>query len=1309
MIQILALIICLLVAGPAGATTTNLADCSYSTVNTAVGSAGRGDTIRCPKGSWTWASTLTFTKGISLIGDGVDSTNITASSGQLINWVADSTAATNDETLEISGFTFDSANQTHSSGIIYIANNDVSHPMHNVKVHDNKFKNELGRVLYFIGPAWGVVYRNQYDRCQAVIDLFGTGQEGSIEWKQLTQEYGTINNLYFEDNSIYFSSSFAGYAGGDEVGQGARLVRRYNTWNETNAGGDELWDVHGLQQSLSPGTGQTCDAMATMVSEIYGNNVINYTGTHRWLNLRGGWNLTFNNSYQTVGGSGYFNYAHYGCDSCVYAANMGGLAAPWPVQGVNNTYLWSNFSNSSLVTTITSSGVEYCTGSPLAEDINWHISKGGTFNGTTGVGCGSSLPTGSCTQGVGFWLTNQSCSDVSPYVGSSITNPSRTNISGSLYKCGPSNNWVLAYTPYTYPHPLRSGTPGPGVSSSPISFDFGSVVVNASSAAKVFTLTNNGTGASLVIGSLSLTGTDSAQFSKGSDTCSSATLTAGQTCTFTGTFSPTSSGAKSGAVSVPSNVATLSIPLAGNGTVAAAQYSTDFSNYTTGSAPSDWTGRWSTANSTWPVAAGTGLGSKQLNGSQSTEATRLFSWNQIPTNEPNIEIRAKVMGGAAGQYNSPARILARTSGAAGTETGYSLYLAGTGTTLYLSKYVNGTRTTLGSYAVPWSALTWDWMVLRLNGSTITARAWADGVADPVTAQITVTDTDIPSGGWTGVGCTQTTDAPSVDYFSVGTGGASAPAPLTVTYTVTPSVSGSNGTISPATAQIVNQNLTTQFTVTPSANYSASVGGTCGGSLSGNVYTTNAVTADCTVIASFAQITFTVTPSAGANGSIVPATPQTINKNTTTTFTVTPDSGYDASVGGTCGGSLVGTTYTTNPINANCTVVAAFAATPITTYSVTPSAGANVTISPSGVQTVNTGAVATFTVTPSAGYTVAVAGTCGGNLSGTTYITNAVTGNCTVIASATIVTKVVTPSAGAGGTISPATAQTVAYGSKPTFTVTPNAWYSSSVAGTCGGVLLGITYTTDAITANCTVLANFTALPGASVSPISKNFGSILTSASSSATTFTVTNPGAANLVIGTTALADANADQFAIGTDTCNGQTIAPSGTCTIAVTFSPTTAGAKVASLSVPSNTTLLSIPLSGTGVDAVPPPIPEIQPSTYDFSVTILDGISVQTITITNTGGVNLVFGTLSLTGTNASDFGILNDTCSGQTVVPSANCTLRVSFSPAVVGTKSCTLNIPSNTTTRTVALTGQGVVSIPAPKGGGGHRGNFRFPW
>jgi len=186
--------------------------------------------------------------------------------------------------------------------------------------------------------------------------------------------------------------------------------------------------------------------------------------------------------------------------------------------------------------------------------------------------------------------------------------------------------------------------------------------------------------------------------------------------------------------------------------------------------------------------------------------------------------------------------------------------------------------------------------------------------------------------------------------------------------------------------------------------------------------------------------------------------------------VTPSNGtFVPSVGGTCGGSLVGTTYTTNPLTGPCTVVASFSAI---TYAVTPSAGANGVITPSTVQNVTSGATRAFTISPNATFTPSVAGTCGGNLVGLTFTTNPVIAPCTVVASFVRNSYTVTPSAGLNGTISPATAQTALNGNTISYTVTPSAGYSAVVGGTCGGTLVGTTYTTNTISGNCSVIATF---------------------------------------------------------------------------------------------------------------------------------------------------------------------------------------------------------------------------------------------
>ena len=72
-------------------------------------------------------------------------------------------------------------------------------------------------------------------------------------------------------------------------------------------------------------------------------------------------------------------------------------------------------------------------------------------------------------------------------------------------------------------------------------------------------------------------------------------------------------------------------------------------------------------------------------------------------------------------------------------------------------------------------------------------------------------------------------------------------------------------------------------------------------------------------------TYVVTPGAGAHGTIAPDTPQTVDGGTTAAFTLAPDAGYHVdAVGGTCGGTLDGDVFTTDPVVADCSVDATFA-------------------------------------------------------------------------------------------------------------------------------------------------------------------------------------------------------------------------------------------------------------------------------------------------------------------------------------------------------------------------------------------------
>ena len=90
--------------------------------------------------------------------------------------------------------------------------------------------------------------------------------------------------------------------------------------------------------------------------------------------------------------------------------------------------------------------------------------------------------------------------------------------------------------------------------------------------------------------------------------------------------------------------------------------------------------------------------------------------------------------------------------------------------------------------------------------------------------------------------------------------------------------------------------------------------------------------------------YTITPSAGANGSITPETAQTVGLGLdSTTFAITPDVGYhivDVLIDGTSVGPV--TSYQFTNVDADHTISATFAPD---TYTITTAAGAGGTISP----------------------------------------------------------------------------------------------------------------------------------------------------------------------------------------------------------------------------------------------------------------------------------------------------------------------------------------------------------------------------
>ena len=147
-----------------------------------------------------------------------------------------------------------------------------------------------------------------------------------------------------------------------------------------------------------------------------------------------------------------------------------------------------------------------------------------------------------------------------------------------------------------------------------------------------------------------------------------------------------------------------------------------------------------------------------------------------------------------------------------------------------------------------------------------------------------------------------------------------PLPNKKTYTINASA-GDNGSINPFGTVEVVENDEPQFTIIPDSGYeiqqawvdSALV------SLTDSTYTFDPVTANHTIKASFSQILYTVTASAGEHGSITPSGANSVGYNGTITFNVVPDDGYavgTVTVDGDSDAELTNDKYTFSNVLAN---------------------------------------------------------------------------------------------------------------------------------------------------------------------------------------------------------------------------------------------------------------------------------------------------------------------------------------------------------------------------------------------------------
>jgi phospholipase C len=221
-------------------------------------------------------------------------------------------------------------------------------------------------------------------------------------------------------------------------------------------------------------------------------------------------------------------------------------------------------------------------------------------------------------------------------------------------------------------------------------------------------------------------------------------------------------------------------------------------------------------------------------------------------------------------------------------------------------------------------------------------------------------------------------------------------------------------------------------------------------------------------------------------------------------------------------------------------------------------------------------------------------------------------------------------------------------------------------------------------------------PAVTFSPTSLTFGSQKVGTSSSPQNVTLTNSGTATLDITSITITGADPGDFS-QTNTC-GSSVSVGANCTISVTFAPTTAGTRTASVSVADNATgsPQTVGLTGTATSGSGPAV-SLSPSSLTFPTQVIGTSSTaQVVKLTNTGNSTLNITSIALTGTNPGDYSETS-TC-GATVAAGANCTISVTFKPTNKDSRTASVSITDNApgSPQAVPLTGVGtyVQLVPA---------------
>lgn len=211
----------------------------------------------------------------------------------------------------------------------------------------------------------------------------------------------------------------------------------------------------------------------------------------------------------------------------------------------------------------------------------------------------------------------------------------------------------------------------------------------------------------------------------------------------------------------------------------------------------------------------------------------------------------------------------------------------------------------------------------------------------------------------------------------------------------------------------------------------------------------------------------------------------------------------------------------------------------------------------------------------------------------------------------------------------------------------------------------------------------------SLSSTSVAMGSVVVNQTSSARMVTMKNAGTGSISISNIGVGGLNSADFPL-TKTCS-TTLAAGASCTITVSFKPLGTGVRQGQIVITDTAGTQYVTLSGTGLASTSgkPAVSLPHTSIYMGSEHLNRLSTPFLLVMTNSGTASLSISSISVTGTNATNFP-LSENCP-TSLAAGSKCTLTIYFKPTAIGTRTGSVVIKDNagTGSQTVALTGTAI--------------------